>query len=83
VVSLGIFSVVPSDKTIGRQPPTLVVLKVEKIRGLNLPGNPRATQEVILRVIALRTSNLTFIISLLCLEGWDPFNFSSFFVMRN
>jgi hypothetical protein len=59
VVSLGIFSVVPSDKTMCPEVDsaseseislggkavgaTLVVPKVEKIRGLNLPGTPRAT----------------------------------------
>jgi hypothetical protein len=68
VVSLGIFSVVPSEKNhvpwgqlsfwkwvpgispwvkaagaFGWRPTIFVVLKVEKIRGLNLPGTPRAT----------------------------------------
>jgi hypothetical protein len=68
VVSLGIFSVVPSEKNhvpwsrlslwkwvsgispgvkaagaFGWRPTTLVVPKVEKIRGLNLPGTPWAT----------------------------------------
>ena len=67
-MSLGIFSVVLSDKTMcpevdsvseneyqwispgvkavgayGSRPTTLVVPKVEKSRGLNLPGTPRAT----------------------------------------
>jgi hypothetical protein len=56
VVSLGILSVVPSEVDSASESqyqgflprltddlPTLVVLKVEKIRGLNLPGTPRAT----------------------------------------